>query len=226
MKTGYLYFFFLIIGASAIVSCQKEINGLTTTGGTVIPVPTDQKPRVGTAWTYSYYTFHANGGVFTSKTITHKAKSEETLGGEKWLKIVDMETDTTVYYLNTQTDGLYQYTNNNPYLLCKFPAVINDTYTTFNGGDVEDFKVLAVNDTTPTNIGDIPLSKYEGVKNTGFGTYIIDVLWYNKNAWLTWEYKYRKFPVAGGGILSIQQNDPYRYCLLTVFFNPLITCRF
>jgi co-chaperonin GroES (HSP10) len=47
MKTCRLYIFVLMIGTSAIVSCQKEIDGLTA-GGIVIPTPADQNPKVGT----------------------------------------------------------------------------------------------------------------------------------------------------------------------------------
>ncbi len=126
-----------------------------------------------------------------TKIVYHKAKSEETLGGEKWLKIVDVETDTTVYFLNTKTDGLYQYANSNSYLLCKYPAAVNDTYNTFNGGSAEIFTVRGVNDTTATSIGDIPLSKYEGVKSGD----IIDLIWYNKNAWIVWKYQYKRIPL-------------------------------
>ena len=144
MKTRYLYFFVLIIGVSAIVSCQKEVDG-SITDGTVIPVITNQKPKVGTIWTYQYNWFNGPGYPTNTKIITHRAQSEEILGGEKWLKIVDLETDTVVYYLNTKTDGLYQYTNSSPYLLCKYPAAVNDTYTTFNGGSAEFFTVRGVN---------------------------------------------------------------------------------
>ena len=132
------------------------------------------------------------GGPNHAKMITHRAVSEETLGGEKWLKIIDVEPDTVVYYLNTKTDGLYQYTNNSSNLRCKYPAAVNDTYTTFNAGASEVFTVRGVNDTTATGLGDIPLSKYEGVKTS----YIIDVLWYNKNAWIVWQYQYKLVPVS------------------------------
>ncbi len=113
------------------------------------------------------------------------------LGGEKWLKIVDVETDTTVYFLNTKTDGLYQYTNNAAYLLCKYPATVNDTYASFNGGSAENFTVRGVNDTISTGLGNIPSNKYEGVKAAG---YIIDILWYNKNAWIVRKYQYKYLP--------------------------------
>lgn len=122
--------------------------------------------------------------------MTHRAQSEEIFGGEKWLKIIDVEADTTVYFLNTKDDGLYQYTNSNPYLLCKNPATVNDTYTTFNKSEVEVFTVKGVNDTIPTGIGDIPLSKYEGVRSG----YKMDILWYNKNAWIVWQYQYKLVP--------------------------------
>jgi hypothetical protein len=178
--------FFLILGGSLLISCQKEIDG--TMAGVIIPA--EQAPKLGTIWTYNYFWHNSPGGLTYAKTVYHKAKSEETIGGEKWLKIVDVETDTTVYFLNTKTDGLYQYTNSNAYLLCKYPAAVNDTYNTFNSGSFEDFTVRGVNDTLATGIGNIPLSKYEGVKLT----YIIDVLFYNRNAWIVWKYQYRYSP--------------------------------
>lgn len=199
MKASCLYFFTLLIVVSAIVSCQKEIDGLTD--GAINPA--DQKPKVGTIWTYRFYTYYSYGPLATSKIIYYKAKSEETIGGEKWLKIVDMDADTTAYFLNTKTDGLYQYTNNNPYLLCKYPAALNDTYNSYNDGSAETFTVKGVNDTLATGIGDISLNYYEGVK-TG---YIIDLIWYNKNAWIVWETRYFK---------SI--DPPLRYYLYSKMF--------
>jgi hypothetical protein len=186
MKIYSLYFFILLVASSAFISCQKEIDGITDGSNPVTPV--NQKPKVGTVWIYQYTSYNTPGGPAHPKIITHRAQSEETLGGEKWLKIVDVEPDTVVYYLNTKTEGLYQYTNNNPYLLCKYPALVNDTYNTFNEGAAESFTVRGVNDTTATGIGDIPLSRYEGVK-TGD---IIDMIWYNKNAWIVWDYQYKR----------------------------------
>lgn len=191
-RAGGLFFFF-IVSVITLVSCQKEIGGtILNTGGGGGVIPVNQKPKVGTTWTYRYNWNNGLGAPTHVKIVSHKAKSEEMLGGEKWLKIVDVETDTTVYFLNTKTDELYQYTNSNSYLLCKYPAVVNDTYTTFNGGSAEFFTVRGVNDTIPTGIGDIPLSKYEGEK-VG---YLIDVLWYNTNAWIVRQYQYRLIPVS------------------------------
>lgn len=186
----FLRLLILFTAASPLFSCQKEIDGLTN--GVVI-TPVNQKPKLGTIWTYSYYTYHSYGGIATSKIVTHKAKTEETFGGEKWLNIVDVDADTTVYFLNTKTGGLYQYTNSNSYLLCKYPAAINDTYNTFNGGAFEDFTVKGVNDTLATGIGSVPLNYYEGVKSG----YLIDLIWYNDNAWIVWKTVWRKLPPPG-----------------------------
>jgi hypothetical protein len=188
MKNCRIYLFLLVFGPYTIISCQKEVDG--TIDGSIIPTPDNQKPRVGTTWVYQYYWNYGPGNPTNRKNMTHRAQSEETLGGEKWLKIIDVEADTTVYFLNTKDDGLYQYTNSNPYLLCKNPATVNDTYTTFNESEVEVFTVKGVNDTIPTGIGDIPLSKYEGVRSG----YKMDILWYNKNAWIVWQYQYKLVP--------------------------------
>lgn len=186
MKSSYLYFLILFFVAGTILSCQKEINGLSDG----IINPADQKPKVGTIWTYRYTTYQIVGSVIAVKVIYHKAQSEETVGSEKWLKIIDVDADTTVYYLNVKTNGLYQYTNNNSYLFCKSPAVINETYNTFNDGSTEDFTVKTVNDTLATGIGNIPANYYEGVK----GGYLIDRIWYNKNAWIVHRVIWRKKP--------------------------------
>lgn len=186
MKRKNILLSFIAIAALLFfVSCQKEVNG-DFENGTIDPATL--KPKVGTIWTYTYNWYNSPGGAANSKKIYHKATSEETIGGEKWLKIVDQETDTLLYYLNIKADGLYQYTNSNPYLLCKYPATLQDTYNTFNDGSTEDFTISGVNDITATMIGNIPLTKYEGVK----AGYIIDEIWYNKNAWIVWKFKYRR----------------------------------
>ena len=188
-----------------LLSCQKEIDGLANG---VIPPTNNQKPKVGTTWVYRYNTYYSFGGLLTSKIIMHKALNEEDLGGEKWLNIIDVDANTTVYYLNTKIDGLYQYTNNNPYLFCKNPAAVNDTYTSFNDGSAENFTVRGVNDTLATGIGDVPANYYEGVKNGD----IIDYIWYNDNAWIVQRIVWRR------------SNPPsanyYRYS--TMFLNSIV----
>jgi hypothetical protein len=178
--------FILIFTTILLLSCQKELDW--NTNGAITPA--EQKPKVGTIWTYRYYTYYSYGQLATSQILNYKAKTEETIGGEKWLKIVNVLTDTTVYLLNTKSGGLYQYTNNNSYLLCKYPALVNDTYTTFNEGTSEDFTVRGVDDSLATGIGDVPLNYYEGVK----GGDIIDLLWYNNHAWIVWKYQYKRTP--------------------------------
>jgi hypothetical protein len=183
----------LIVAVTLFVSCQKEIDGtIVSGGGSGGGLPANQYPKVGTIWTYRYNWWNSAGGTTNTKIIYHKAVKDTSLGGETWLKIMDVETDTTVYFLKTKTDGLYQYTNSNAYLLCKYPATIGDTYNSFNEGSAESFTVRGVNDSAATGIGNIPLSKYEGVK----GGIIIDVIWYNKNGWIIWKYQYKVFGLA------------------------------
>jgi hypothetical protein len=193
MRTKLAYLSFLVItGMTILVSCQKEIDGtIIPGGGGGGGNPANQFPRLGTTWTYRYEWYNTPGGPTNTKVINHKAKTEETLGGETWLKIVDVETDTTVYYLKIRNDGLYQYTNNASYLFFKYPATVGDFYSTYNGGGPEDFTVRSMNDSVSTGIGRIPLSNYEGVK----GGYIIDVYQYNKNAWIVWQFRYILVPV-------------------------------
>jgi hypothetical protein len=176
--------FFIMLSSMVLVSCQKEIDG-TLPAGSISPE--SQKPVVGTIWTYRYYIYHQDGSLYQSFIITHKAKSEITLGGEKWLNIIDTGADTTVYYLNVKPDGLYQYANNTSNLFCKDPASAGDTYNTFNEGMAESFFVRTVNDTLPTGIGNIATNYYEGYK---FNVRI-DLIWYNKNAWIVRKTQYR-----------------------------------
>ncbi len=179
--------FLLIIAGSLLLSCQKEIDGLA---GVINPA--DLKPKVGTVWTYRYYTYYLNGQLATTRTLTYKAKNEEIIGGEKWLNIVDVATDTTVYLLNEKIGGLYRYANSNSYLFCKAPAFINDTYTSFNEANTQDFIVKGVNDTLPTGVGDVPANYYEGY----IGIYLVGKIWYNKNAWVVRKVHYRKFAIG------------------------------
>ena len=190
-KFNFLLSGILITGLILLNSCQKEITGEIDPGGGGGGT-TGMKPKVGTIWSYHYYTYWPilGGGVRSVSILTLKAKSEETLGGEKWLNVVDVAADTTFYYLREKTDGLYQYTNGNAYLLCKHPAVVNDSYNTYNDGSAENFVVKGVQDTIPTGIGDVPANFYEGTK-TG---YLIDQLWYHTNAWIVRKTFYLKLP--------------------------------
>lgn len=183
IKNFHLPFIF-ITALTTLVSCQKEIDGIFTAAGTST---VNQKPKLGTQWTYRYYIYQVDGSLLSASIIVHRAKTEETLGGEKWLNIVDVNTDTTVYYLNEKTGGLYQYTNNSSNLLCKFPATANDTYTTYNEGSSEIFKVVSANDTLLTGIGSIPVNYYEGFK----GSQLIDLIWFNEYAWIIRKSQYR-----------------------------------
>ncbi len=184
-------FFYILTGITCIFllsACQKEVDGSVDAGST----PAVLKPKVGTVWEYRYYTYLSNGGVSTMDYIKHRAASEEEHAGEKWLKIVDVNTDTTVYLLKEKADGLYIFTNNQPYLLCKNPAVVNEQYNSFFRGSAENITVIAVNDTLVTNLGDIPVKFYEG-KKAGL---LSDNIWYNVNAWIVRAYTFRKPPLS------------------------------
>jgi hypothetical protein len=172
--------FTFLLALFLLSSCQKELTGDTDAGGGTLP-PASEKPKVGTIWTYHYYIYNlVGGGIHSTEVLKFKAKAEEVLGGEKWLNIVDMAADTTVFYLNQKAGGLYQYANNTSNLLCKDPAAVGDTYTSFNDKSTEDFTVKGVKDTLQTGIGDIPANYYEGIKLTK----LIDQVWYNENAWI------------------------------------------
>jgi hypothetical protein len=170
----------IIVGAMFFFSsCQKEV---AVDGGSG-PGTTNQKPKVGTVWTYRYYIYNppvAGGGIHTTEILKFKAREEVVLGGEKWLNVVNAANDTTILLLSAKTGGLYQYANNSSNLFCKDPAAIGDTYTSYNDKGVENFTVKGVKDTLQTGIGDIPTNYYEGVK---VGK-LIDMIWYNEYAWM------------------------------------------
>lgn len=168
-----------------LASCQKEAGGGNNNTN-------NQKPKVGTTWIYRYYTYYVNGGLATSGTMTHKAKNVETIGGETWLNVVDIATDTTVYKLREKSDGLHQYTNSNSYLFCKNPATLNETYSTYNKGVPEDFTVKKVRDSLDTDIGKVLTNYYEGF----VGGEIKDEIWFNANAWIVRHQTYRKPPLG------------------------------
>lgn len=209
-KLNFIIILFALCGTVTVfTSCQKEIDGLVN--GNIIL--TNQKPKLGTQWTYRYYVYHPSGNLYKSSIVIHKAKTEETLGGEKWLNIVDVDTDTTVYFLNVKTGGLYQYTNASSNLLCKYPAAINDTYTSFNEGATEDFIVKGVNDTLPTGIGDVPANYYEGFKvMPSVGIRLIDLVWYNENAWIVRKSQYRSTSIV----------LPFYYKYYTYFLDNIV----
>ena len=188
MKKQLRYFAIIAVVGCLLVACQKESGG----GGGTNP-PASQKPKVGTTWTYSYYTFNSDGSLHSTETVTYKAKTQETLGGDTWLKVVNNANDTLVYYLKQKADGLYQYVNGSANLLCKFPAAVNDAYTSFNGGGMENFVVRGVNNTLATNIGNIPVNYYEGSR----GGDIFDYIWFNDNAWIAHHHVYRKLALSG-----------------------------
>lgn len=191
----------LLTGSLLMASCQKELDLASSSSGVIIPVI--QKPKVGTKWTYTYYSYYPWGGLNTSYTVGHLAASEDTMGGEKWLKIIDTSTQATEYYLNVKTGGLYQYFNSTSNLLCKSPATINETYTSFGG---LLFTVKGVMDTIPSGIGDIPANYYE-VTSGGTRT---DDIWYNESAWIVRRYFYFKplfTPVFKSSALFLQKIE-------------------
>ena len=184
MKTKtiqYLFFFCFAGYLFLLTSCQQESGG----GGTI----QSQKPKLGTRWVYRYSTYNPQGNFQSSMNVVYKAVTEETLGGESWLKIIDSATSTTIFYLKEKTGGLYIYANNSSNLLCKYPAAINDTYTSFNGADTANYTVTGVNDILSLGvIGDVVVTDYEGTK-TG---QTVDKLWYSTKMWIVQRYFYRK----------------------------------
>lgn len=179
-------------------SCQKELDGTITGGGGTVTgggTTVSQKPKLGTKWYYRYSTFNSGGGFIESHDVTYKAVSEETLGGEKWMNIIDSATNTPVWLLNEKTGGLYHYANSSSRLLCKNPAALNDVYNTYNGSLTCDFTVKGIKDSIPLGLlGNVAVNYYEGsLLPPPPGTLqIVDKIWYNENVWIAQRYYYNK----------------------------------
>ena len=191
MKTNAsaLSFFSLpIVIAILLQACQKGPDEIDIS---------NQKPRVGSKWVYRYTTYTSMGGFIMSKDLTYRATAMETLGGEQWLKIVDSATGVTAFYLREKPDGIYQYINNNSYLMCKTPAAVNDTYTGFTATEAADYTVRSVGEVQAFGVlGNLTVNYYEGTITLPLtGTHTADKLWYNKRVWIAQRYIYTKIGV-------------------------------
>ncbi len=133
---------------------------------------------LGTEWTYRYKKFDAAGVINKTISVKYRVSSEQSISGEKWFVITD-STQTPLFVLTTRTDGLYQYTNSNDYLLCKYPATANETYSSYNNGEDEDFTVKEAGATVNVPKGDIMVNRYEGEQ----GGIVKDIIWYNPDFW-------------------------------------------
>lgn len=175
MSASVKYYALLsLISCLLLLSCKKENTPAAPTS-----------PEVGTSWTYIYKTSSASGTLSTTSTIRYRAISEETLGGEKWLKLVDSASNP-VFYLKVKNGGLYQYANNASQLLCKDPAVVNDAYTSYNGTANEDFVVTNTNFIVDLPYFNATVTRYTGSRAGN----VNDILWYNKDLWLAKMEKY------------------------------------
>lgn len=200
----------LLFTCFCTISCKKDVVDT----GTV-----KQKPKVGTVWTYRYYTYYGwpppGGGLATSEIVKYKVKSEDLIAGEKWLNIVDTKNDSTIYLLQEKPDGLYRYINNKSYLFCKNPAAVNETYTCYTPNvsigipstpaSEKQFIVKAVKETLPTGIGDIPANYYEG--SLASNNRLINQVWFNEYAWIVREQQYIYYVGLAGEVY-------YRYSSL------------
>ncbi len=169
MKVSRLFFFFFIIATPFLIgSCKKNNKDVVR-----------DSVRLGTVWTYQYKTFTASGTLSTTSTLRWRAQAEETLGADKYLKVVD-SVGNPVFYLHVKTDGLYQYANNAAQLLCKDPAAVNDAYTSYNGTANEDFLVTHTNFLLGLPYFNATVNRYTGSRSGN----VNDILWYNKDLWL------------------------------------------
>ena len=107
-----------------------------------------KNPKWGTTWTYRYYIYHQDGSCTSLFTLTYKAKSLDTLGGETWLRIIDVDADTTVYYPEKQGRRFISIRQQRIQPFLQDPASLGDSYTTYNEGGPENFIVKVK---TPSN---------------------------------------------------------------------------
>jgi len=165
---------FVALIATILVGCNKS-------GGNTPPPPS--KPGMGTTWTYRYTKFTAIGDISARYNITYKVTTEQTVNGVKWYGVTD-SVGNIVRMLGVKSDGLYQIINNNPYLLCKDPAAVGDSYIGRNeNGDIT-YTVKQVGVEIGTQgAGDQTVNRYEGIVN-GLTK---DMIWYNPTAWIVKE---------------------------------------
>ncbi len=135
-------------------------------------------PKVGTKWVYRLKKFNAAGILQTTTNLTYTISAEQTMGPDKWFVITD-STGATVFVLNQKPDGLYQFQNSGAHLLCKDPALANDSYDTQNDGSDETFLVRAKDSTVTLPYGDLVIQSYEGQQ----GGVLKDIIWYNSTVW-------------------------------------------
>ncbi len=194
----------LLLTATTIIACKKN----STDNPAAIT-----KPRVGTAWTYQLDTYGAGGTSFSSNTVVYKVSGEQSYGGQTWLNITD-STTATIYLLNQNTGGVFNYANSTANLLCKDPATVNDTYSGYFSGAAENFIVKEVGITIGggisvlgTTFPDFVVNRYEGSQ----AGVLKDIIWYNSDAWIV-----RKETYAVN--LSGVNNIKYRWRLLKVVY--------
>jgi hypothetical protein len=190
-KTLLLPVAILLISGLFLTSCQKEVDG-SMADGTNPPV--QQKPRVGTTWTYRYYIYHVNGGIFKQSVLKFRATEEEIINGEKFFKIKDIDADSLIGYFAERTGGLYHYTNNTSQLLFKDTIGMTfGNYPAYFEGMALDMRIKNIGDTIQTFVGDVPANYYEGWSNWFMGDKIYYMIWYNKYNWILRETKYIVF---------------------------------
>ena len=141
--------------------------------------PARTKPMLGTKWTYWYKKFDATGVLSKAFRVIYQISAEQTVNNETWFTVTD-STQSAIFVLTQRADGLYHLVNSTPYLLCKYPANVNDTYNSYNNGDDELVTVKETGITVNVPKGDIVSTRYEGEQ----GGVLKDILWYNPDVWL------------------------------------------
>jgi hypothetical protein len=191
----------LVAATILTVSCEKNT---TTAEGPVT------KPRVGSKFTYRYKTFYPSGLILSSQDVVYTITEEVVLGGEKWFRFSD-PSGAQWLLLNVKTGGLYQYANNASNLLCKYPAIRNETYSAFNNEAVETFTAKAIDSLLAAPIADVKVNMFESTT----GSFVTGYNFYNPEYWLVKREVWKIYPLLGGGFVS---NRQYRWELTNVVY--------
>ena len=112
----------VVMCAVLFLSCDNNDSPLDTTTdpGTIVPL------KVGNQWVYRSNVYDASGSVIDSFLDTVKIVRSKTIGTETWYE------DNTGRTQTNRADGRWLYSDS-AYLVEKYPAKLNDTYSLAEG---------------------------------------------------------------------------------------------
>lgn len=124
---------FLAISLACLVPhCKKDENPTNNVIlGSIMPL------KVGNTWTFRVSIYDTNGVPFSSSDEVLSITRDTTIGNEKWFRFGSS-------WVTNRSDGLWRLTNSGTaYLVFKYPAKVNDTYSS----DGEQVVVTSINQT-------------------------------------------------------------------------------